>query len=130
MLVDDPACGGFERRSKSRGGFRDVFIDERMKRRGLISDDERRRHKENLRLALVEIAHEVYGDVEIPSLLADRSGRRVLPRRGEVTAARGALDLSKTLRAAAHGAVSYPERRARAAGTPIATQSARHGTSL
>ena len=28
-----PACGGFERRRKSRGRFRDVVIDERVKLR-------------------------------------------------------------------------------------------------
>jgi len=83
-----------------------------------------------LRLTLVEIADEVYRGVEIPSLLADGSGRRMLPRRGEVSASRGALDLAETLGAAAHRANVMAEGRARPAGPAIATQSARHGTSL
>jgi len=101
-----------------------------VKRRRLIPHDERRRQKENLRLTLVEIAHEVYGGVEITSLLAHGRGRRVLPRCREVAAARRALDFSEALGAAAHSTDVVPERGAGPPGTPIATQSANHGTSL
>ena len=88
--------------------------------------DKGRDEKEDLRLALVEIANDLHGEFEVALLLADDRCGRVLARRGEVDAVGRALDLHLALGAAADGTNLMAERRTGPARTTLAAEATEH----
>ena len=121
VLVDDAARGGLQRRGDCSSGLRDVVIDDPAEPLRSVSSNGRVKQKEQLMLALGEVADRGEKHRDVPLLLTLHLRRRMLARGRQVRAIVGTIDLDEALRRAAHRADRLAERRARAATlTPAA----------
>jgi hypothetical protein len=126
MLVDYAAGRRLEGRRKGAGRFDDVLVDERLQLRPLILRDKRIHRDEELGLAPVEIAKGLKEQRDVPLLLPEGRGRRMLAGAREVRAVGRTRDLGEPLRPAADGADLAIERRTRAARLAGPTKGTNH----
>jgi hypothetical protein len=94
--------------------------------RRFVPGENRRDHEEQLRLPLVEVAHELYEQTQIALLLPDRRRWRMLAGAREVRAVAWALNLGEALGPAADGADLLTERRTPAPCASYAAEGTNH----
>jgi hypothetical protein len=126
MFVDDAARRGFEGRRERRGRFANVVIYQWLQLQRFVPGEKSRHEKEQLRLSLVEVAHELCEQTHIALLLPDGRRRGMLAGARQVRAIAGALNLRKALGPAANGANLLTERRTSAPRAPCAAERTNH----
>ena len=122
VLVNDATRRRLERGRERRSRFHNVIVHERLELRRLVADQERERHRKELRLPLTEVADELEEQFDIELLLPGGGCGRMLARDREIAAVAGTLNLGQPLGAAADGADPLVECRARAARLSLAAQ--------
>lgn len=126
MLVDHAPRRSLERGRQRTCGLGDVIVDERLQFGGLVVRDERADKKKQLRLAVVEVPHELHEQTDVSLLLTDSDGRRVFPGAGQPRAVGRTLDLDQAFCAATDGANLLSDGRTTSAGPADITQGANH----
>ena len=94
----------------------------------MVTQEERIDQKEQLRLSLVQVAHEPDEQFHVALLLPEYGCRRMLARCGQIDAVARTLNLDQALGAAAHGTDLFTERRTGAASAPRATEGTNHSS--
>lgn len=126
MFVDHAARRRFEGRGQRCRRFGHVVVHERLQFRRFVSREERVDEEEELRLALVEVAHELHEEAQVALLLPHLDCRGVLACAREPRAVGGALYLDESLRAAAHRTDLLADGRTAASRPSDAAQRANH----
>jgi len=126
MLVDDAARGGLESRRQRGGRFSHIVVNQRLQLRRLVPREKRGDQEEQLRLPMVEVAHELREHAHVALLLPDGHRRRMLAGAGQVRAVAWTLNLRQPLGAATNGANLLVERGAAAPRAPCAAQRTNH----
>src|SRR5262249_27213362 len=95
-----------------------------------VAHEEAGGQEKELRLPLVQVAHEVHEQPEIALLAADDGDGRMLARRGQINAGGRTLNLDEPLGAAADGANLPAERRTGAPRLALAAKRTSHGSDI
>ena len=118
----------FRSRRQGRCRLRRIVVDDRLEF-GLVvvvADEERIDQEKELRLALVEVAHELQEEREVVLLPADHGRGRMFARGGEERAVGRALNLDEPFGAAARRTDLLAESRTCAPRFSLAAKRAHH----
>ncbi len=130
MIVNQTTRRGFERRCQRTKGLGDIVVDWRMELGRLITREERRDEKQELRLTFVEVAKDPAQDPDVTLPLPDQRRGRMFPGRRQPRAIGRAPDLDEPFRPAADCADLLVQCRTAPPGPTGAAKRTHHRGSL